>query len=711
MASNLNISTLYNNIKGSILSLGSTLGILSKENLLYPKEVLGNIRSNFDQANWCQLPFPYTFSVLKEDSTDSTNSVGTRETSQFKDFELPISPSHIMQSEDFAISIKPTQGGTVVTHSGNKYKNLQISGTTGLAPFRGAGGVDKYTGQAILQPDDLKHKSGYEVFLELRNYFKAYYEWKKEYASEFNVKNSRLVFKNYKDGEYLVVELLSFVMERDASRPFLYNYNLQFKVLKHFQFSNPDVGFPENVETILNKVVSKIDTARGICLRSTDILKQIEATYDNTILEPIRKIGLMVRAAKGTGYTFADLPKNLSRKTISAQHTYAIMSNLKSRQSAVLNTPTTTSEDLLLQQIDFPANISDAVNRNGIDTLYNLGEAITLIPFSDLPMTAQTDLTSEIDLSGDLPRSYYLDALANFIRIRQNAEDQFNVGDASYDALFERTATQPIDPSKVITDAEIDVLNAFNEAIDAIIDILSTTTFFKNTYDQQIRSIVSSFDAGELNLQSTSSVKQITLPAGTDLERVALNYLGDAQRWVEIAELNQLESPFVTQDPTSTLENVAKPGDKILLPAPQTYGSSTTPDVLDIPSTINLSYLEKKLGTDLKLTKDFDLSLGNAGDLEVVSGADNMGQQIVLKISYEKGDLINYPTVGSNLVVGAKIKPINLMKDDLVRTLMQDPRISKVSDVAVVQDNSAFYITFSVHIKNIDMPIPLMLGL
>ena len=33
---------------------------------------------------------------------------------------------------------------------------------------------------------------------------------------------ARLVFKNYKDGEFLVVELMSFNMKRAAGRPFLY---------------------------------------------------------------------------------------------------------------------------------------------------------------------------------------------------------------------------------------------------------------------------------------------------------------------------------------------------------------------------------------------------------------------------------------------------------------------------------------------------------
>jgi len=694
----INISKLYNDIKGSIKNL---TGLSPNMGDMYPKDSsLKDIQSSIIPENWKKLPFPYTFSV---------QNVKMQGNSPFVDFELPLAPSKISQTEDFAISIKSTQGGTVVSHSGNKYKSLQISGTTGIAPFRGTGGVDNSTGQAILQPNDLKHKSGYEVFLELRNWFKTYYEWKK-LNKDANVKDSRLIFKNYKDGEWLIVELLSFTMDRQAGRPYLYDYNMQFKVLKHFEFSTPSATIDSFSKTI-NGALDKLNNARGTFLRSQEIVKQIESTFDGVLLEPIRKIGLVLRSAIGLSYSLADLPKNIAQSTLSIPHTISIMNGLKQEQTTTRNKVDNSPRATLIRETTFPADIEESVNRDGIAVLYNLGETITLVSSSTLPETSRVGLLADIESSSALPRSYYLDTLDNLIRMRQNAEDMFNLGDTDYDTLFDRTSTITADPSKIITENEIDVLSGFNDAIDAIIDLLSTQDLFKNTYDKQIKDIMDSFDKGELKLQSTKSVKEITLSAGTDLERLALNYLGDSARWPEIAELNNLESPFVTQDVNTTYEHVAVPGDKLLIPVSSSFGDNTTPDVIDIPSTIDLSYLEKKLGTDLRLSPDFDLCLGNSGDLEVISGAENMGQQIVLKISYEKGDLLNYPMVGSNLVVGSKVKPLSIMKDDLIRTLRQDPRISKVTNVAIVQDNSAFYITFNVYVKNIDMPIPMTLGL
>src|SRR5690606_4138276 len=105
----------------------------------------------------------------------------------------------INQKERPSISIKPSQGGTTTNHGGISYGTLIVKGTTGIAPFRGEGGVNSKNGEAIFQPKDLKHKSGYEVFIHFRNWFRTYYQWKFKRGKD--AENYRLVFKNYKDGE------------------------------------------------------------------------------------------------------------------------------------------------------------------------------------------------------------------------------------------------------------------------------------------------------------------------------------------------------------------------------------------------------------------------------------------------------------------------------------------------------------------------------
>jgi len=141
------------------------------------------IQSQLNTENWYKLSFPYTFSVI--------NLKNPSDNGGFSDFQLPLAPQAINQRETPASSIRPSQGGTTTNQNGWGYIPLSIQGTTGLAPFRGDGGVNRKTGEAIFQPKDLKHKSGYEVFIHLRNWFRSYYQFKK--VKDLTAKDYRIV--------------------------------------------------------------------------------------------------------------------------------------------------------------------------------------------------------------------------------------------------------------------------------------------------------------------------------------------------------------------------------------------------------------------------------------------------------------------------------------------------------------------------------------
>ena len=223
---------LIDNIQGSFENLSGQFFNRDKPYAQgnYPEDpAIARVLSTLRQANW-NKSFPYTFAV-----TNSGNDLSPF--NGFSDFPLPINPNDITQEETFAINIRPTQGGTIVNHYGNKYKELVISGTTGIAPHRGAGGVNKRSGTAIFQPRELRFASGYEVFIRLRNYFKAYYEVKKSNKDE-NTRAARLVFKNFKDGEFLIIEVPKFTMKRNSSRPHRYDYTITAKVLGSFEFES-----------------------------------------------------------------------------------------------------------------------------------------------------------------------------------------------------------------------------------------------------------------------------------------------------------------------------------------------------------------------------------------------------------------------------------------------------------------------------------------
>ena len=650
------------------------------------------VLSTVDPSNWLKLSFPYTFSVVNIDGAGTQNP--------FTDFSLPIAPQSLKQTEEFAISIRPTQGGTTTTHSGNRYKTLSIKGTTGISPFRGEGGVRKKNGEAIFQPKQLRYKSGYEVFIRLRNWFRAYYEYKKTSAKE--AKGLRLVFKNYKDGEFLVVELVKFDLDRQSSRSFLYDYDMEFKVISHLTFQeliNKTTGF----ENVLNDVVDALDVSRGVFLRSQGIIRQIESTAESVIVEPLRKTSLAVKGLLGVGTVAGDMGSKLINNTVSSAAALAILVGLKSQQDG---NKTTGTLDSRLASAKLPSDLRAATARNGASTITDLGEALMAMDPSVFPEAAQDGLQDELESAQQLPRSFYENTLVELERVKQNAEDFFNLGDADYDELFDRTATLSAPFSKTITSAELEVLNAFNDAIDSIQQLLSTEDLFRSSFDERIADMIARF-GGNIELFAESAVRQIKYQAGLTLERMAQNELGDSSRWGEIVEVNGLKAPYVTDDLSDTREGLLKPGDAVLIPTPAVNGFSQVPTAKDIKTTTGLTELEKSLGTDLKLTGDFDLSISNAGDLEVVSGAQNMAQAVILKLSYERGEVMHYPEMGASLRPGTKFPPIETIKDGLTNTLLQDTRIESIEDLSIIRDGSAAYLTFTVKIKQIDVPVPI----
>lgn len=696
----INLAGLANNITEAIKGIGAELGLIpDNSGNLFP-DGYEKVTSSKKLEAWNKLPFPYTFSVV------DLNSKGRG--TPFKDFSLPLAPSAISQTEDFAISVKPTQGGTVTTHSGNRYKTLSIQGTTGVNPFRGLAGVDVTTGKAIAKPDEIKYRSGYEVFQDLRNWFRVYYQYKKQNNSEIS-RGYRLVFKNFKDGEFLIVELLKFTMDRSAPRSLLYDYKMEFKVIASFNFDPPKKSALENLDDLLNKAVSKIDTARGIFLRTQEILRNIESTYEATVLEPLRKISLAAKALAGIQITAADVGNRIITNTMTAADSLDILKTIREQKQAA-QTGESASVPLSIQNTELPTDLNSTVSNQGSQAVTSLNAVLLDIPLNNLPQSTVDAMDEETEDVLTNPRSFYEQTRETLRRVKANAEDSFNLGSDTYDQLFDRTATTVAEPAKQITNDEFDLLNAFNESIQGINQVLSSQRLFKSDFADRIQSITENF-VDAIDAQALPAVKQIIMPADTDLEQIALDELSDATRWVEIAELNDLQSPYVVQDQSSQLSNVVKPGDTLLVPQDIIFGLSETPRAKEITSTIGLSEVEKSLGTDLKVDKNFDLALANNGDFAVVSGSNNMTQAIILKLQYEKGELKKDPDLGVGIEIGGKFLSLEDIRDNLVTSLNQDNRIESVTDIQLLRDGPALFMQFNVNIKQVDQPIPLTIKL
>jgi len=697
----LGIKGLADSISGAVGFFGALFGSSSKaQQTAIPED--SNILAQIERGNWAKS-LPYSFAVVDIENSEISDKTG------FGVFELPISPTAITQDENFAHTIKPTQGGTIVQHSGNKYKDLTIAGTTGIHPFRGAGGVLKTTGLAIGQSDDLQHSSGFEVFLLLRNWFRAYYENKKLNPSKS--KNLRLVFQNFKDGEFLIVELIKFSMGRTGDRGFLYDYNMSFKVLAPITFKEKKLDIFEQIDAAYDTALDAIDAARGIFLVTQGIIRQVESNVDSLIFEPMRRIALATKAFLGVGTVAADAAHRTLRKFDTFGSTFKLYAGIKEQQDAA---KTGAAIDPRLQNFKLPVNLEQGVKTSGINILLDDESGVLLaIPSTDLSPKIQAEMELEKEDALKIPREFYETVRDELVRVRDNATDSFNLGDSTFDDQFDRVVTLEADTGKTPTDEEFEVLYGFNQAIRGINLILSQTDLFKSPYEQRITNVQDNFD-DDLGLIVEAAVREIILPSNTTLERLALNELGTSKRWIEIAELNDLKPPYIIQDKVEAANtlNVLAPGQQIIVPESVVSGFSNVVTNKELTINQELTELERSLGIDLKLTAEFDLELTNQGDIKLITAGANAGQAIVLKLLYEKGDLLKHPELGIGAIIGSKVtSPLTMFRSAIVSTLQADPRFESINRLELRRENNELRMSFEVKLKNVDIPIPIDLKL
>lgn len=148
------------------------------------------------------------------------------------------------------------------------------------------------------------------------------------------------------------------------------------------------------------------------------------------------------------------------------------------------------------------------------------------------------------------------------------------------------------------------------------------------------------------------------------LRRFCARELGDAERWYEIASLNELRPPYLAE---TASEGVAAFGASLLLPASKDY----------IPSHIEP---ELVFGVDVALPRGL-LDAAN-GDLTTVGGVPNLVQALQHVVATDIGELVFHAAYGcgARALLGGKLDATtSQLADGLVRRcVLADDRISTI---------------------------------
>lgn len=168
---------------------------------------------------------------------------------------------------------------------------------------------------------------------------------------------------------------------------------------------------------------------------------------------------------------------------------------------------------------------------------------------------------------------------------------------------------------------------------------------------------------------------------GDTLQRIALRELGDAARWPQLAELNNLLPPYVVETladledtPSAGVEGgrVLLAGQPIKVPAPGPAAPAGVLSATDI------------FGTDLALP-DGLLRATPAGDLLLVSGVPNLSQALEHRLETPMGELLYHPGYGQRfheLRGGPQNQLTNMLAAGYAESAIRsDPRVDRTEGI------------------------------
>lgn len=160
---------------------------------------------------------------------------------------------------------------------------------------------------------------------------------------------------------------------------------------------------------------------------------------------------------------------------------------------------------------------------------------------------------------------------------------------------------------------------------------------------------------------------------GDTLQKIAARELGNADRWPDLANINNLMPPYITDDAALSSSRVLLSGGTLIVPAQSKLSEasdSTDPD--------------KIYQLDMGLS-DGELTADENGDFVVFNGRDNLKQALVHRVDVERGELMWHPEYGSlhRALIGTVNGPTagTLAAKYVEATLKADPRVQEVTSV------------------------------
>lgn len=432
--------------------------------------------------------------------------------------------------------------------------------------------------ETISSPSDPEYGgvgTGYYQQLMLSQFLEQYTEAKKNPANA----SWRLVFDIPKQKQSFVVTPVAYDWIENANRPMEISYTLQLKAWRRINLQDNTIATALQVTQltpgVLQQILNTIQAAQNTAAAAVGLIGSVRSDVDN-ILNIIRQTGLLVKGLAGVALAVSDLPAQLAGDTQSTISNFLATvnpSNLLGTNNSNPGAGIQTSQQNAinaLNQIQALSAVNEGLSSNAVSNgqlgpsaassaTLNPSNAVFSNPlqypllFSQVPVNSltlndaqQTALQTELDTVNNFTVADLKAMRATILTLCTQLENSFGAGNAYYSQLYNQPA--PIVRTEPMTLDEFDILQTFYAMLESYDTITATSQLDDNQILNGYEYVQALAATSGIPFDAASSKIQVPVPFGFNIEQIAARYLNDAQRWVEIATLNELREPYIDEN-------------------------------------------------------------------------------------------------------------------------------------------------------------------
>ena len=512
------------------------------------------------------------------------------------EYVFPVNPEDFDYNRPERVRVTQTLGDPFIDDFGIGMPTLNVKGTTGWRTRPGINGKD-----------------GHGAFRELhRDFFDRFFKLREDQISAGGDPDQiKLWVVNNVDQMSFAVVPTDFKLLRSKSRPLLYQYDLSFTVVKDLtQLQSTSYTDPLSVETNWQDAFRE---RHPYLSNSIDVAQSLIDSVENgyriihRVLTPVFEAASVFIGGLGAVLDVMDLGAN---------HVASIINGVANKLDTALNAVRNTQEFIN----DLPLEIMLAINHlqssiHEIECYLSKGAQDSWLPdFSPIEGVSDCATTRGIN-----PGSVAADILNNGVEwVAELAENAIDsdisnvIGFVQGSATLSSVSTESTAPVQISQDlgSSLDNMNSVAQdmtdfqdvkaVLGFAVDVMNSVTFDETLVSNSISE----------NLVKISQFKTVIVTDGDSLQSIALAELGSADRWREIAAVNDIvvEGPAEIFQPirTFTVDTDLVAGDNVI-----DYGSTVPESYVAAGYTIKLTDANGKKQTMIvKSIDDTEINLG-----------------------------------------------------------------------------------------------------